>query len=294
MPLEGESWIEEMSRVDRPQQETPLLNLRWVSPGYFETVRQRLVAGRFFEERDLHGVVVSEGLAKAVWGNENPLGATVAIEGRHFTVIGIAADAHSTSLKAAPAAMAYVHYSDRPPFSTFFMVRGKQPAGALVANLRQAIWNSVPEATVNRVKTLDAQLSDSIAGERLQTAVMVSFGGAALALAMLGIYGVLSCSVAGRKQEIGVRIALGATRGSIYAVTLREAFIPVAGGLAAGLTAGVLTLRVVRSLLYGITGVSPAILAGVIALFLGAAFVAGFLPARRAASVDPMDALRVE
>ncbi len=226
--------------------------------------------------------------------NENAVGAAVEIEGRHFTVIGIAADAHSTSLKASAPAMAYVHYSDRPPFATFFMVRGRQPAEALVANLCQAIWNSVPEATVNRVKTLDAQLSDSIANERLQTAVLVSFGSSALALAMLGIYGVLSCSVAGRKQEIGVRIALGATRSSIYAATFREACTPVVGGLVSGLAAGMLVFRLVRSLLYGIPGVEPEILAIVIALFLAAALAAGFLPARRADLVDPMDALRME
>ena len=123
-----------------------------------------------------------------------------------------------------------------------------------------------------RVKTLDAQLSDSIASERLQTAVLVSFGGAALALAMLGIYGVLSWSVAGRKQGIGVRIALGATRGSIYAGTLREASAPVIGGLVCGVAAGVLAFRLVRSLLYGIAGVEASIVLVVIALFLGAAF----------------------
>jgi len=296
MPLEGESWIEELQRLDRPRQETPLLNLRWVSPGYFETMRQRLVAGRFFEERDrdLHSLVLSEGLARTVWGGENPLGAQVRIEGRSFTVIGIAADARSASLKTSPPAMAYVHYSDRRPFATFFMVRGRQRGAALPADLREAIWRAVPEATVNRVKTLDAQLSDSIAGERLQTAVLVSFGSAALALAMLGIYGVLSCSVAGRRREIGVRIALGATRRSIYAGTLRQAYVPVLGGLAGGLAAGVLVFRFVRSLLYGIEGVGPGILVMVAALFVAAALAAGFVPARRAAAVDPMDALRVE
>jgi predicted lysophospholipase L1 biosynthesis ABC-type transport system permease subunit len=238
--------------------------------------------------------VLSEGFARAVWPGENPLGAKVKIEGRDFTVIGIAADTHSTSLKTPPPAMAYAHYSDRPPFFAFFMVRGRQPAEALLADLRQAIWKAAPDATVNRVKTLDAQLSDSVAGERLQTVVLVSFGSAALALAMLGIYGVLSCSVAARKQEIGVRIALGATRQSIYAVTLGEACLPVVGGLAAGLAAGFLVFRLVRSLLFGIQGVEPAILAAVIALFLASALAAGFLPARRAASIDPMDALRME
>jgi ABC-type antimicrobial peptide transport system permease subunit len=174
------------------------------------------------------------------------------------------------------------------------MVRGRQRGAALPADLREAIWRAVPEATVNRVKTLDAQLSDSIAGERLQTAVLVSFGSAALALAMLGIYGVLSCSVAGRRREIGVRIALGATRRSIYAGTLRQAYVPVLGGLAGGLAAGVLVFRFVRSLLYGIEGVGPGILVMVAALFVAAALAAGFVPARRAAAVDPMDALRVE
>ncbi|MGD1071993.1 MAG: ABC transporter permease [Bryobacteraceae bacterium] len=297
MPLEGETWIEQMNRSDRPHQETPLLNLRWVSAGYFETLRQRLVAGRFFEEgdRDLRSVVLSEGFARAVWPGENPLGAKVKIAaGRDFTVIGIAADTHSTSLKTPPPAMAYAHYSDRPPFTTFFMARGRQPAEALLADLRQAIWKAAPDATVNRVKTLDAQLSDSIAGERLQTVVLISFGSAALALAMLGIYGVLSCSVAARKQEIGVRLALGATRRSIYAVTFGEAYVPVAGGLTGGLAAGFLVFRLVRSLLFGILGVEPAILAMVIALFLASALAAGFLPARRAASIDPMDALRME
>jgi MacB-like periplasmic core domain len=116
MPLGGESWIEPLRRVDRPNQETPLINLRWVGPGYFEATRQKLVAGRFLEERDrnLHGAVLSEGEARAVWGTENPIGVQVSIEGRTFTVVGVVADSRNTSLKLPPAKMAYVHYKDRP------------------------------------------------------------------------------------------------------------------------------------------------------------------------------------
>jgi predicted permease len=296
MPLEGESWIEYVQREDRPQQQNPLVNLRWISSGYFETVRQRIVAGRSIEERDReqHGAVLSEAFAKEVWPGENPLGAQVQIEGRKFTVVGVVADARSTSLKTSPPAVAYVHYSDRPPFATFFMVRGPQPAPVSIASLRHTIRSALPEATLNRVKTLDEQLTDSIATDRLQTALLAAFGFAALALAMLGIYGVLSCSVAGRRQEIGVRIALGATRGAIYGSTLREALIPVAGGLVCGLAAGVLSFRVVRSLLYGIETVEPSTVAIVPALFIAAALAAGFVPARRAASVDPMEALRTD
>jgi predicted permease len=296
MPLEGESWIESLQRVDRPRQEAPLINLRWVSAGYFETMREKLVAGRFFEERDrnLSSVVLSEGEAKAVWQNEDPIGGQIQVEGRKFTVIGIVADSRNTSLKSSPARMAYLHYKDRPPYATFFMVRGAQPADALVSRMRQAIWNYAPDITIARAKPLDSQLRDSLATERFQTLVLMSFGISALLLAMLGIYGVSSYSMVTRKQEIGVRVALGATRGKIYSLTLGEAGIPVFAGLAAGLIASILAARIIQKMLYGIQAVDPSVILIVAALFLAAAGTAAFLPARRAASVDPMEALRSE
>src|SRR6266853_554130 len=261
MPLGGESWVEFVQRVDKPEQESPLINFRWVSPGYFETTRQRLVAGRFFEERDrnLSNVVLSEGEAKALWGNDDAIGGQVKIEGRIFTVIGVVADSRNTSLKTPPARMAYVHYKDRPPFPTYFLIRAAN-AGALSSAMRQAIWKYDPEVTIARVKTLDAQLTDSLATERFETMVLLSFGAAALLLAMLGIYGVLSYSVATRNQEIGVRMALGATRGSIYALTFAEAGAPVFAGVIAGLAASVLAGRAIQKLLFGIQGVDPTVI----------------------------------
>lgn len=296
MPLEGESWIEPIQRVDRPDLEAPLLNLRWVSPGYFETMREKLVAGRFFEERDrnLSSAVLSESEANALWQNENPIGAQVTIEGRTFTVIGIVADSRSTSLKSAPAKMAYVHYKDRPPFGTYFVVRGLQPTEALIASMREAIWKYAPEVTIARVKPMDSQVTDSLATERFQTWVVSSFGVAALLLAMLGIYGVLTYSVVTRKQEIGVRMALGATRQKIYSLTLAEAGTPVVAGLVAGFIANVLGGRVIQSFLYGVQVMDPPVIIAVAILFPTAALFAALIPARRAASVDPMEALRSE
>jgi predicted permease len=296
MPLEGESWIESLQRVDKPNERAPLINLRWASPGYFEAMSHRLVAGRFFEERDrdLRNIVLSEGEAKALWPNENPIGGQVTTQDRRFTVIGVVADARITSLKAAPAKTAYLHYKDRPPYATFFVVRGAPSARALASAMRQAIWKHAPDVTIARVKSMDSQLNDSLATERFHTLVLTAFGIAALLLAMLGIYGVLSYSTATRKQEIGVRMALGATRLEIYMLTVGEAGTPVFMGLAAGLLASILAGGIIQKLLYGIHAVDPWVILIVSALFLASAAVAAFLPARRAASVDPMEALRAD
>lgn len=296
MPLQGERWIEDMHRTDRPNQNTPLINLRWVSAGYFEAMRERLVAGRFFEPRDrnLHSAVLSESEAKALWGNTSPLGGQVETEGRKFAVIGVVADSRTTSLKTAPPNMAYLYYNDRPPYTTVFVARGKEPADQLVSGMRRAIWSYAPDLAITQVETLDSQLNDSLAAQRFQTLVLMSFGIAALLLAMLGIYGVLSYSTEMRKQEIGVRMALGATRPKIYSLMLGEAGIPVISGLIAGLLASTVAARLVRSLLFGIQGVDASVMSIVATLFLTAALFAAFLPAHRAASIDPMTALRHE
>ena len=296
MPLEGETWIESLHRVDRPQDDLPLINLRWVSPGYFETLSERLVAGRFFEDRDrnLNSVILSEGEAKRLWPHEDPIGGQIRVRRKNYTVIGVVADARSTSLKSAPAKTAYLHYKDQPPYSTFFVARGMQSGEVLAAGMRQAIWKYAPDVTIARVKALDSQLLDSLAAERFQTLILSSFGIAALLLSMLGIYGVLSYSIATRRQEIGVRMALGATPRKIYSLAFGDAGPAVLAGLGAGLIASVLAGRLTRKLLYGIAAVDPWVMLIVAALFLTAALAAAFLPARRAASVDPMETLRAD
>jgi ABC-type antimicrobial peptide transport system permease subunit len=144
------------------------------------------------------------------------------------------------------------------------------------------------------VKTYEAQLADSLARERFQTALLVSFGAAALLLTMLGIYGVISYSVAARKQEIGVRMALGASRPSIYRLAMSHAAMPVGIGLGTGVLAGLFAGRVIEQFLFGARAVEPLVILAVAAVFLLCAALAGFLPALRAASVDPVRALRAE
>lgn len=295
MPLEGETWIEELDRSDKPGAAS-IINLRWISPGYFETLREKVVAGRFLEERDrnLTNAVVSDGLAKALWLNENPVGAQFTTENRKFTIVGVVADSRNASLKSAPPRTVYLHYEDRPPLTAVFMTRSTRPPDEILVSMRQAIWSHAPEVTITRVKTLESQLNDSLGAERFETGILIAFGIAALLLAMLGIYGVLSCSMISRTREIGVRMALGATRREIYVLAGRSIGGAIITGLAGGLTAGIVAGRLVRSLLYGTQPVNSSVMLIVIALFLTAAFIAAFLPARRAAALDPMETLRAE
>jgi predicted permease len=296
MPLEGESWIEGIFRPDKPTDHPPLWNLRWVSPQYFDVVRERLVAGRLFEERDRDttNAIISEASAKAGWLGENPIGRQFKWRDNLFTIVGVVADARTNSLKVAPANMAYVSYRTLPPYATFFMVRSSQNPEGLIGDVRRAIWGGDPEVTIDRVKTLDSQVNDSLSIERFQTFILVAFGIAALLLAMLGVYGILSYTVAGRTQEIGLRMALGATRQSIYSLTMSDAAIPVAAGLAAGWAASVMAGKLVQNLLYGVTAIDWPVTFAVAILLLACAAAAAFLPARRAASIDPMQALRSE
>jgi predicted permease len=296
MPLEGETWIDGITRSDKPMAKPPLANFRWISPGYFQTIRERLVAGRLFDDRDAKQktVIISQASARAAWPGENPIGRKIRHNGQDYTVVGIVADARNNSLKLAPANMVYFDFHDDAPYSSVFLVRSRLRSDQLIPAVRRAIWSQGPDAVISRIKTLDSQLADSLAPERFETAVLTGFGAAALLLAMLGVYGVLSYTVAARRQEIGVRMALGATRESIYRLTMREAFLPVAAGLAAGWLLSVALARLVRSLLYGVSTIDATVSLAVICLFLLAAAIAAFVPARRAASIDPMEALRTE
>jgi predicted permease len=296
MPLEGETWVESINRADKHVNHPPLSNARWVSADYFRLLRERLVAGRLIEERDRDSnvLVISESSAKAAWPGENPVGKQIRWRDKLFTVIGIVADSRTNSLKDTPVNMMYFGYRALAPFPMIFMIRTKQSPNEIIPDVRRAIWDQDPEITISRVKTLDSQVKDSLAPERFQTFILVAFGISALLLAMLGIYGVLSYIVAGRTQEFGVRMALGATRESIYSLTMSEAAMPVFAGFAAGWGASVLAARFVEKLLYGVTAVDWTVTLVVAMLFVASAAIAAFLPARRAAGIEPMQALRAE
>jgi ABC-type antimicrobial peptide transport system permease subunit len=211
-----------------------------------------------------------------------------------ITVVGIVADAHNNSLREAPVNMVYMPYWSNPPYNDNFLIRSSQDPSSLTGVVRRTIWSYNPNVVIEDLNSLDSQVSESVAPERIETIFLAAFGGAALFLALLGIYGKLSYSVEARTHEIGIRMALGATRQTIYFTTLKEIVAPVAAGLLLGWLASIAISRSVAALLYGSATMNTVVTIAVICTFTFAAIAATFLPCRRAALVEPMDALRAQ
>ncbi|MFZ0285859.1 MAG: ABC transporter permease [Terriglobales bacterium] len=299
MPIAGETWVSTITRSDHPVPpgQEPSANIRWVSPSYVSTLKIPLLAGRDLQPSDQNhptNVLISEQAARAAWPGEDPVGRTFEVGGEdHYTVVGVVADARINDLKRT-ANMVYVPYWQNPWWRAFFFIRSPQPTSALADSIRRTIWNIDPQVAIPTLKSLDDQVNDSVATERFQAMLLSSFGIAALLLAVLGVYGVLAYSVSLRQQEFGIRVALGSGKTALIQLVLRQAAIPVVGGILAGLALAFAASRSIASLLYETKAGDPTVIISSIAVLLLAAFLAALLPARRAASVDPMRALRSE
>ncbi len=294
MLLNGESHID---GVGQPNKKQVLANYRYISPGYFSTLDQPILEGRELsnQDRTTKSAVLSETTAKAIYPNQDALGRQINHNGMLYTVVGIAADAHNTSLRAtAPVNMVYLGYWDRPSTGNFFLIRSAQDTALFADEVRKAIWSYDPTVTIASVSSLDAHISDVLSPERMETTILAAFGGSALLLALLGIYGTLSYSVETRRQEIGIRMALGATRRNVYLGTLQEIILPIAAGLSLGWLASLGIGRSIASLLYGTAPTDAIVAIAVLCIFMLAAIAATFLPCRKATRIDPMEALRAE
>jgi predicted permease len=298
MPVSGDAAVHSIYRPDHPlpESEVPLANLRNVSPGYFATIRTKLIAGRDFtasEHSNSQSAIVSQRAAQAAWPQSQVLGRKFKFDGRMYTVIAIAADARIANLKE-DIPVVYLPYWHDPPASVFFLVRTSRTLDEFAPIVRRAIWDVDSEAPIPMIEMLDTQLVQSVAPERLQSIVLSSFGIAALFLAVLGVYGVLTYSVSLRTPEFGIRIALGSSKVLLIRMVLLEVLTPVGGGIAIGLLTSFAVTGAIRSLLYETSPADPeSILASVSILFV-ATLVAAFVPAYRASQIDPMKVLRSE
>jgi predicted permease len=301
-PLTGETWVDNLIRPDHPVPagQAPAINVRWIDPDYLSTMRSQLVAGRNITEADRgnpYVALISERTAREGFPGENPIGRKITDlvpDDKHpITVIGVVADARINGLKDN-AAMLYMPYWAFSPWTLSFLVRSSQTGDALIPEMRRAIWQIDPQVAIPALRSMEEQVGDSVATDRFQAMLLSGFGAAALFLALLGVYGVLGYSVSLRRQEFGIRIALGSRKSALIGLVLRQAAYPVLLGTGVGLTMALIALRWVRSLLYQTPVMDPLAVGGSVLLLLLAASIAAIVPARRAASTDPLRALRTE
>jgi len=270
-----------------------------VSPKYFETLRIPLLLGRTFTARDTKSapkvVIVNQTFARRFFGDQNPLGRRVAIGGtNNIAIVGVVRDGKYKDVRAKTPELAYLPFEQHLEGWMNLSLRTVGDPAKVSAAIRREVKAVDANVPVYNVRTLEAQLDESLSQERLVATLSSWFGAFALLLAAIGLYGVLAYSVTRRTNEIGLRMALGAARGGVIWMVLREALLLVSIGVAIGVALALVLARSVSSMLYGLKPTdSLTISAAAVILFVGAAF-ASYLPARRAARVDPMVALRYE
>jgi predicted permease len=274
-----------------------------ISPGFFATMETPFIAGRDFNEHDtLHTplvAVINESMAGKFFGSPlNAVGKTFRNGWNEISgpiqIIGVVKDTKYNSLRAEGEAIAYYPLSQLPPMRwANFVLRANGPAASLIPSVKAAVDEVNHDITL-QFRTLALQVDESLGRERLLATLSGFFGALALALAVIGLYGVMSYNVARRRNEIGIRMALGAEQARVLRMVLGEVAILIVAGLALGVAAAVSSTRLLASFLYRLEPNDPTTLVTACVVLAVAAIVAGLLPARRAANLDPITALREE
>jgi len=274
------------------------------SDGFFKTLGIPLLRGRLFDERDTmdapHVALISQSLAQEKWPNEDPIGQTVEfgnMDGdlRLLTVVGVVGDVRDHRLEAAPRPTIYVNYRQRPQAAWHFnvvMLTARSPDSVFSA--ARGILRDLDPNVPPRFRTLSQVYSAALEARRFSLTLVGVFSVTALLLALAGIYGVISYSVAQRTREIGVRMALGATTREVLGMVLKQGAITGTIGIAVGILAALALTRWLQSQLFEVSATDPATFAGLALLLLVTALLACWIPGRRAAGVDPTEALRYE
>jgi predicted permease len=273
-----------------------------VTDGYLHTLAIPLVRGRIFDERDgadnTNVAVITESLARERWPNQDPIGATIQfgnMDGdlRLLTVVGIVADTHEYGLDVPPRPTVYVNLLQRPPAAITLTMLSDADTPSVTTAARQVLQELNPELPV-RFRTFSNVYSASLGSRKFNVILIGMFGITALLLATVGVFGVMAYSVTRRTREIGVRVALGAATFDVLKMVLGQGMRTVLIGVVIGVAGSLLLTRTVESLLFGVTATDPLTFSGVTLLLVATALLACYIPARRAAKVDPIVALRYE
>jgi putative ABC transport system permease protein len=285
-------------RAPGPEAEREIF-LNWVAPRYFETLGVPLIAGRDFDSHDTFDsprvVIINQNMARAFFGDANPIGQRIRFEDKDIReIVGVVADSHYLEIREQITPTLYLNTFQSPAPGSEFAIRTTVDPNLIVPTVQREIERQVKGMAIANVRTLASQVDSWIVQERLVALLSSCFGGLALFIAAVGLYGVLSYTVARRTQEIGIRMALGARSRDVMAMIMKEIAWLVCLGLAAGIPLALLLGHFISELLYGLRPTDPlTIVVGSIVMLI-VAMVAGYVPARRASRVDPLVSLRCE
>jgi putative ABC transport system permease protein len=282
--------------------DVPGAQYRWLSPGYFRAMKIPLIEGREFTEHDTEDVagvaVVDQAMAAKNWPGRSPIGSHLRMLGRDYEVVGVVGDVKHNSLDDLPTATVYAPFPQVAPASLPFLLNGFSlvvrtgpDPRAVATAVRQGLRNADATVPASSVKTMAEFMSAAVAPRRFNLELMSIFAIAALLLAAMGLYGVISYSVALRRSEIGIRMALGAGRQAIIGMILREGLALACVGIGIGVIVASVLARLSRSMLFQTGSADPVTFIGVSTLFVFVAIVAAYVPARRAVNIDPLTAL---
>jgi len=288
-----------------PDMKLPFALYRVVSPDYFRALGIALQRGRFFDGHDVLDsqpvMVINRRLAEKYWPGEDPIGKRLKIgpldsPSPWLTVVGVVSDVRQTGLYEQKLEFYVPYAQERRSFMAprDLVVRTQQDATSLAAAVCAAVWAVDKDQPVSNVRTMDQVFSAAISQERFQTLLLGMFATLALLLACVGLYGVISYTVVQRTHEIGVRVALGAQPRDVLRLVIRQGMLLTLAGLVVGIAAGTLLTRVLTDMLFGVTPRDPVTFVAVPVLLLVVAFLACWIPARRATRIDPLIALRYQ
>jgi putative ABC transport system permease protein len=316
-PASGQGWglpFDIEGHASTSPQEGPGAMVKSITPGYLRTMGISLLRGRALTDGDGAGApgvaIINQAAAREFWGEEDPIGTRVRMQDgvrddeRSFEIVGIVGNVKQAGLDAEPEPILYMSYFQQAKeyvdwqvgfrMGIYFVARTQSDPRTLATAMRRAVWEVDPDQPIREQLTMNQQIGESLSARRFYAYLLGGFAAVALVLASMGIYGVMSHSVRQRTHEIGVRVALGAERGDVLRQVVTRGLLLTVAGVVLGLAGSIGLTRFISSQLFGVGATDPTTFAAVSLLLIGVALAACYRPARKAAGVDPLTALRYE